>query len=124
MRKKCIEPPGKRTHRLTGSQQRVSQRAANQRAAGADRLRGTDRIQAGVDLDQIHGNQVTRLVHALADEVTLAEGQTATHGRACAGRPLGVQGVDVKGQMDGRVVADVSERHVHHLADTVPATTH
>lgn len=58
-------------------------------------------------------------MHALADEVALAQGQAAAHGGAGAGRPLGVQAVDVEGEMDGRVVADVGEGHFDNAADTV-----
>jgi hypothetical protein len=50
-----------------------------------------------VDLDEINGDRVTCLVHALADEITLAESQTAADGCAGAGCPHGVESIDVEG---------------------------
>ena len=58
-------------------------------------------------------------MHALGDVVAFPQGQAAAHGGAGAGRPLGIQGVDVEGEVDGGVVADVSEGHFHDSADTV-----
>lgn len=56
----------------------------------------------------------------LADEVALAEGEAAADGGAGAGSPLGVEGIDVKGQVDGGVVADVGEGHLHDATNSVP----
>lgn len=103
-------------------QEGISQGAAHQRAAGADGLRRADRLEAGVDLDQVHGYQVARLVHAFADEVALAQGQSATHRGTGAGRPLGIQCINVKRQMDRRVVADVCQSHLDDPANTVPVS--
>ncbi|KAL2291477.1 hypothetical protein FJTKL_12869 [Diaporthe vaccinii] len=75
--------------------------------------------QAGVDLHQVHGDQVARLVDALSDVVTLTQCQAAADGSACAGSPLGVKGVDVKAEVDGGVVANVGERHLHNAADAM-----
>lgn len=102
-------------------EQGVAQGAADERAARADGLAGAHRGQAGVDLDQVHGDQVAGGVDALGDEVALAQGQAAADGRAGAGRPLGVEGVDVEGQMDRGVVADVGEGHLDDAADAVAA---
>ncbi|KFY53514.1 hypothetical protein V496_07524, partial [Pseudogymnoascus sp. VKM F-4515 (FW-2607)] len=59
------------------------------------------------------------LVHALGDEVALAQGEAAAHGGAGARCPLGVERVDVEGEVDGGVGADVGECHFHDLADAV-----
>lgn len=72
-----------------------------------------------VHLDEVNGDKVSCLVHALADEISLAESQTAADGCAGAGCPHGVEGIDVKGQMDGGVVSDVSEGHLDNAADTM-----
>lgn len=100
-------------------QQRISQRTPHQRTPSPDRLRRSLLIQTRIHLDQIHRHQIARLVHTLADEVALAQGQTAAHGGAGAGRPLGVQAVDVEGEMDGSVVAYVGEGHFDNAADAV-----
>lgn len=58
-------------------------------------------------------------MHALGDEVALAQGEAAAHGGAGARCPLGVERVDVEGEVDGGVGADVGECHFHDLADAV-----
>ena len=116
-----IHSPTNACNASRSSQQRVAERALDQRAAGPHRLLRAGRLQARVDLDQVHGHQAARLGHALADVVALAQRQAAAHGRAGAGRPLRIQRVDVEGQVDGRVGADVAERHLHDAADAVPA---
>lgn len=78
------------------------------------------RRQARVDLDQVNGHQAARLVHALADEVALSQGQAPAHRRSRARSPHGVEGVHVKGQVDRGVVANVCERHLDDAADSVP----
>lgn len=75
--------------------------------------------QAGVDLHQVHGDQVARLVHTLSDVVTLAQGQTAADRGARAGSPLRVEGVDIKAEVDGGVIANVGEGHLHDAADAM-----
>jgi hypothetical protein len=75
--------------------------------------------QVRVNLDQVNGNKVTRLVYALADEVTFTESKTAADGCTGAGSPHGVEGINIEGQMDGCVVADVSEGHLDDAANTV-----
>lgn len=75
--------------------------------------------QAGVDLHQVHSDQVARLVHTLSNVVTLAQCQTTSDGGACAGSPLWVKCVDVKAKVDGGVVADVGEGHLHDAADAM-----
>ena len=70
---------------------------------------------------QVHSDQTARLMHTLGDIIALAQRQAAADGGACAGRPLRIQAVDVEGQVDGRVGADVPERHFHHAADAVSA---
>lgn len=59
-------------------------------------------------------------MHALGDVVAFAEGEAAADGGAGAGGPLGVEGVDVEGEVDGGVGADVAEGEVHDAADAVP----
>lgn len=78
-------------------------------------------LQAGVHLHQIHRHQVARLVHTLADEVTLAQRQSTTHRGTRARRPLRVQRVDVERQVDRRVIANVRQGHFDHAANAVPA---
>lgn len=55
----------------------------------------------------------------LADEVSFAQSQTPTHRRTRAWSPLRVQRIHVKGQMNRRVVANMSESHLDHAADSV-----
>ncbi|KFZ04561.1 hypothetical protein V502_10059 [Pseudogymnoascus sp. VKM F-4520 (FW-2644)] len=64
-------------------------------------------LKRRVHLNQVHRDQAPRLVHALGDVVALAQGEAAAHGGAGAGRPLGVERVDVEGEVDGGVGADV-----------------
>ncbi|KFZ03956.1 hypothetical protein V501_09274, partial [Pseudogymnoascus sp. VKM F-4519 (FW-2642)] len=64
-------------------------------------------------------DEATSLVHALGDVVALAKGEAAADGGPGAGRPLGVEGVDIEGEVDGGVVADVGEGHFHDFADAV-----
>lgn len=61
-------------------------------------------------------------MHTLADVVTLSQSQAASDGSAGAGSPHGVEGVDVEGQVDGGVRADVGEGHLDNAADTVAAS--
>jgi hypothetical protein len=75
--------------------------------------------QLGVHLDQVDGDEVACLVHAFADEVTLAESEATADGCAGAGSPHGVEGIDVEGEVDGGVVANVSEGHLDDAANTV-----
>mgnify|MGYP005988308413 CR=1 FL=1 len=75
--------------------------------------------QAGVNLDQVNGNEAAGLVDRLADEVTLTQSQTTTDGGTGTGSPHGVEGVDVEGQVDGSVGTDVSEGHLDNAANTV-----
>lgn len=100
-------------------QKRIPQRAPHQAQASADRLGGAAGLQAGVDLDEVHGDEAAGLVDALGDVVALAEGEAAADGGAGAGGPLGVEGVDVEGEVDGRVGAEVAERELHDGADAV-----
>lgn len=58
-------------------------------------------------------------MHALADEIALAQREAASHGGAGAGGPLRIQGVDVEGEMDGGVVANMGEGHFDDAADSV-----
>lgn len=106
------------------SQQALAERAPHERAAGPHRvISGAVDLgrQRGVDLDQVDGDEAAGLVHALADEVALAQRQPASNRRARGRRPHGVERVDVERQVDGRVGADVRERHVHDAPDAVSA---
>ena len=58
-------------------------------------------------------------MHTLRDIVPLPQGQAASDRRPRARRPLRVERVDVKRQVDGRVGADVRERELHDVADAV-----
>lgn len=104
-------------------QQALTQSTPDQTAPCAHRLAGARVVlrgnQARVDLDQVHGDQVARLVDALGDIVTLAQGQAATHGGAGTWGPLGVEGVDVEAEVDGGVVADVSKGHLHDATNAM-----
>lgn len=75
--------------------------------------------QVGVHLDQVNSNEVARLVHALADKVTLSESKTASDGCTGAGSPHGVKSIDIEGQVNGSVVTDVSESHLDDTANAV-----
>lgn len=113
---------GKKRKELRSSislQKSITERTSYQRASGANGLGGTYGFQARVHLDQVHGHQVARLVHALADEVTLTQGQSSTDGGASAGGPLGVQRIDVKGEVNGSVVANVGQGHLDNTANSV-----
>ena len=104
------------------SQQALAKRAAHERAAGPDRvISGAVDLgrELGVDLDEVDGDEAARLVHALADEVALAQRQPAPNRRARRRRPHGVERVHVERQVDGRVAADVRQRHVHDAPDAV-----
>lgn len=100
-------------------QKRIPQRAPHQAQPSTDRLGGAHGLQARIDLDEVHGDEAAGLVHALGDVVALAEGEAAADGGAGAGGPLGVEGVDVEGEVDGRVGAEVAERERHNGADAV-----
>ena len=56
---------------------------------------------------------------ALADEIALTQGQTTTHRGTSAGCPLGVQRIDIEREVDGGIIANVSESHLDHTTDTV-----
>lgn len=101
------------------SQQGVAQRTPDQTTACPDGLTCAPLLQTGIDLDQIHGDQLAGLMHTLCDIVPFSEGQTSAHGRARRWRPLRIQRVDVKGEMDRRIRPDVTEGHFHDAADTV-----
>lgn len=78
--------------------------------------------QGRVDLDKIDSDKASRLVYALADEVALAESETAADRGARGGSPHGIERVDVERKVDGGVVADVAEGHLHDATDAVPET--
>lgn len=100
-------------------QKRLAQCASHQGGTSADGVSSRLGSQLRVNLDEIDGNEAAGLVDGLADVVTLTEGQAAAHGGAGAGSPHGVEGVDVEGQVDGGVGANVGEGHFHDAADTV-----
>lgn len=77
--------------------------------------------QAGVDLDQVDGDEVAGLVNGLADVVTLAQGQAATDGGAGGSSPGRVESVNVEGQVNGGVGTDVGKGHLDDAANTVAA---
>lgn len=52
--------------------------------------------QAGVNFDEIHGNEAAGLVDALADVVALTQRQATAHRCARGRRPHGVESIDVK----------------------------
>lgn len=60
-------------------------------------------------------------MHALGNVIALAQCQTSPDRRAGAGRPLRIQRVDIKGQMYGGIVPDVSQGHLHDAANAIPA---
>lgn len=104
-------------------QQGLAEGAAHDRAARVDGLAGTSLggSQAGVDLDQVDGDEVAGLVNRLADVVALAQGQTTTDGGAGGSSPGRVEGVNVEGQVDGGVGTDVGKGHLDDAANTVAA---
>lgn len=106
---------------MTYLQKSLAEGAAHKGAAGADSFLGAllGGGQAGVDLDQVNGDEVAGGVDRLADVVTLTQGQAAADGGAGAGSPHGVEGIDVKGQVDGGVGANVSEGHFDDAANAV-----
>ena len=101
------------------SQQRVSQRTAHQRAPRPDCVRCPHFFQTGIDLDQIHGDQIACPMNTLTNEVSLAERQAPADWSSSAGRPLRVQRVDVEGQVDGGVASNVSQGHFDHASDSI-----
>jgi hypothetical protein len=58
-------------------------------------------------------------VNTFTDKITLTKGQTAANGGTGTGSPLGVQGVNVKREMNGSVIANVSKSHLNNTTDTV-----
>lgn len=106
-----------------GLQKGIAQRAADQRASRANGFRSTHRLQAGVDFDKIHRNQVSSLVNTLADEVAFSECQSPTHWGTSARRPLRVQSINIEGQMDGSIISNMSQRHLNHTTDSMTRET-
>lgn len=102
-------------------QEGLTKGAPHQGAAGTDSVLLSLRAigELGVHLDQVDGHEVAGLVNGLADVVTLAEGKATSDGSAGAGSPHGVEGVDVEGQVDGGVVANVGEGHLDDAANAV-----
>ena len=104
------------------SEEALSQRASDQRATGPHSFVGADvvrRREARVDFNKIDGNQASCLMHTLANKVSLAQRQPTSN--RCAGRwcPHGVKRVHVKRQVNGRVRADVGQRHLHDTTNSV-----
>lgn len=104
-------------------QQTLAQCTTHQTATSAHRVASANICLAGnefrVHLDKVHGDQVACLVDALGNVVALAQRQTTTNGCAGGGGPHGVKSVDIKGQVDGRVVANVGKGHFHNAANSV-----
>lgn len=102
-------------------QQSLAESAAHNRAAGTDGLQSAclSGGESRVNLDKIDGDQVARLVDALADVVALAESKATADGGAGAGSPGRVEGVNVEGQMDGGVGTNVGKGHLHDTANAV-----
>lgn len=105
-------------------QNRLPERAPHNTTPRPNRLRNPQlpRHDLGVHLHQVHRHQATRVVQRLANVVALAEREPPAHGRAGRGRPHGVQGVDVEGEVDGGVGADVFRCHLDDAADAVPGS--
>lgn len=78
--------------------------------------------QGRVDLDKIDSDKTSRLVHTLADEVALTESETAADRGSRGRRERGIERIDVERKVDGGVVADVAEGHLHDATDAVPET--
>lgn len=100
-------------------QKGIAQGTPYQRASSADRLSSTHRLQARVHFDQVHGHQVAGLVDTLTDEVALTQSQAATDWGTGAGSPLRVQRIDVEREVDGSIIANVSESHLDNATDAV-----
>lgn len=104
-------------------QQALTKRATHQRASRTDSLVGAKVINSWlkgwVDLDQVHGDEATGLVDALSDEVPLSQGETATNWSTGGWCDNWVKSVDVEGEVDWGVGADVGECHLHNASDTV-----
>lgn len=101
------------------SQKRVAQSASDNAHARAHSLSRTGLLKARVHLYKVESHKTASLVHALGDEVALAQSQTASHGSAGAGSETRVKSIDVEGQMDRSVRANPAQSHVHDLADAV-----
>jgi hypothetical protein len=101
-------------------QKRISERAPHDRKSSTNGIARALLVQARVHFDQIQGDQRSSFRNALADEVTLAESQSTSYSRSCAGRVHGVQRVNVEGQMDGCIAADPAQSHVHDLSNAMP----
>jgi hypothetical protein len=78
--------------------------------------------QTRVDFDQVDSYQAAGLMYALADKVTLPQRQTAANRCSRARRPHRVERIDVKGQVNRGIVADMCERHFDDTPDSVPET--
>lgn len=55
----------------------------------------------------------------LGNVIALSEGQAATDGSTGTGRPLRIESVDVKGEVNGRVGPDIFQHELHDATDTI-----
>lgn len=105
-------------------QQALTKRTTNQRASRADSLVGTKVVdswlESWVDLNQVHGDEAASLVDALGDEVSLSQGKTSADWGTGGRSDDRVESVDIEGEVDWGVGADVGECHLHNASDAVP----
>ena len=58
-------------------------------------------------------------MHSLTDEVSLTQRQSTTDWCTGTRCPLRIQRIDIKGQVNGSIVTNVSESHFDNASDTV-----
>ena len=102
-------PPFTPSSSLHILKQSIPQRTPHHPNPSPNRLPRPPRLQRGINLHQIHSHQLPRLSHTLGDIIRLPERKPAPNRGPRRRRPLRVQRVDVKGEMDGGVGADVEE---------------
>jgi len=73
----------------------------------------------GVNLHQVHRDQLSRFVHTFGDEVAFAQSQAAADRGTGADDEGGVEGVDVEGEVDWGFGTEVGEGGGHYVSDAV-----
>jgi hypothetical protein len=103
--------------------QGLTQRTPHQRTTGPDCLLCSDiinaRLQCWIDLHQIHCDKTSALVNALCNEVSFSQCQASSNRCPSARSPHWIQRVDIEGEVNRRIVANVTKSHFHDSADTV-----
>jgi hypothetical protein len=76
-------------------------------------------FDVGINLHEIHSDKLASLMHTLSNEVSFSKCQAAADGRASTEDKGRVESVDVEGEVDWCIGAEVGESLVHYFADAV-----